>query len=119
MDNDRNLYLAHHGVLGQRWGVKRSQSTSSVPKKKQSKAAIKQEQKESVKAMSDAELRQRLNRIQMEKQYAQLNRRDVSAGQKFISDVFMNAAKQTATNYVSKYLTKGVDTAIGSLTKNK
>ena len=70
-----------------------------------------------VKSMSDAELRQKLNRIQMEKQYSQLSKKDISAGQKFVSDVFMNAAKQTATNYASKYMTKGVDALIENVLK--
>lgn len=39
----------------------------------------------SVKSMSDAELRNRLNRLQMEKQYSQLSSADVNRGKEYVS----------------------------------
>ena len=39
----------------------------------------------SVKSMSDAELRNRLNRLQMEKQYSQLSSTDVNRGKEYVS----------------------------------
>lgn len=38
----------------------------------------------SVKSMSDAELRNRLNRLQMEKQYSQLSSTDVNRGKEYV-----------------------------------
>ena len=112
--------LYHHGILGQKWGVRRTEAQlarGGKGKTSSSKVSAKAEQKSKVKSMSDAELRQKINRMQMEKQYSQLSKKDISAGQKFVSDVFMNAAKQTATNYVSKYMTKGVDKLIEEVLK--
>lgn len=102
MDNN-SLY--HYGVLGMRWGVRKNKDSRVLGNKKRSK----KDDTESVKDMSDSELRQKINRLQMEKQYAQLTKKDVSAGQKFVTDILTNAAKQTATNYTSKYMTKGID----------
>ena len=104
--------LQHHGILGQKWGIRRTESQLARGSKgtvSSKKVSAKETEKSKIKSMSDTELRQKINRIQMERQYSQLSKKDVSAGQKFVSDVFMNAAKQTATNYVSKYMTKGVD----------
>lgn len=69
-------------------------------------------QREDISQLSDAELRQRINRLQMEKQYAQLTARETSNGKKFVKDVLTNAAKQTATQYTARYMAKGVDKAI-------
>ena len=49
-----------------------------------------------VSDMSDAELRSRLNRLQMEKQYDQLTNSDISKGKKFVSDA-IKAATTVAT----------------------
>ena len=113
--------LQHHGILGQRWGVRRTESQLARGSKGGSslkRASTKETEKSKVKSMSDAELRQKINRIQMERQYSQLSKKDISAGQKFVSDVLMTAAKQTATNYVSKYMTKGIDMLIDTLIDN-
>lgn len=80
---------------------------------------VKSAKENPVKKMSDQELRQRINRIQMEKQYAQLTKKEKRAGEKFVKEVLANAAKQTATNYVSKYMSKGVDLLINKTTKSK
>ena len=112
--------LQHHGILGQKWGVRRTEAqlargSKGSPSSK--KVSAKEAERSKVKSMSDAELRQRINRIQMERQYSQLNKKDISVGQKFVTDVFTNAAKQTATNYASKYMTKGIDALIDNITK--
>ena len=122
-----NNELTHWGVKGMKWGVRRyrnkdgsltpagrkrySEETSSDDSHSDYKRA---HGRTSTKQMSDKELRERINRLQMEKQYKQLTQREKSIGEKFVSDVLINAAKQTATNYVSKYMNKGLDALIKS-----
>ena len=107
--NTPNNELYHYGILGMKWGVRRKRNKSSnvevVTKKK------------SISELSDAELRQIINRHQMEKQYAQITAKEKSAGAKFVSDVLTNAAKQTATSYTAKYMAKGMDTLIAEAAK--
>lgn len=107
--------LYHHGIKGMKWGVRRSRAQlgySSSPrktKKQAQKVSSKQQRRNEMKNMSDAELRSRINRIQMEKQYMQLTEPQLSPGKKFVKDVLTNAAKQTVTNYTAKYMTKGME----------
>ena len=107
--DDSELY--HHGIKGMKWGVRR---TPAQLGHKPSKLTTSQRKSE-MKKMSDTELRNRINRIQMEKQYMQLTAPEVSAGKKFVKDVLVNAAKQTATSYVSKYMNKGLEAAMKEL----
>lgn len=97
--------LMHYGVKGMKWGVRRTPAQLGHKPKGPSKAQRRAE----VKSMSDAELRSRINRIQMEKQYMQLTEPQLSPGKKFVKDVLTNAAKQTVTNYTAKYMTKGME----------
>lgn len=74
-----------------------------------------QHSKPSVKGMSDEELRQTVNRLLMEQQYAKLNPQQVSAGQKFVkkvmNDVVAPAATEVGKNVLKDAMTKAVKNA--------
>jgi len=117
--NYANQELCHYGVLGMKWGVRRRRSTikKSSNKTNSDPKESKVKKKKSVSELSDTELRQAINRIQMEKQLAQLTAKEKSAGAKFVTDVLTNAAKQTATSYTAKYMAKGMDALIAQAAK--
>ena len=96
MDNNE---LYHYGVLGMKWGVRRSPSQLGhkirIKRKKKPSEPIhedykKAHSKKSVSSMSDAELRNRNNRLQMERQYAQLTQKK-SKGKKIVSGIIATA----------------------------
>ena len=77
--------------------------------------STKRPSKPSVKDMSDEELRQTVNRLLMEQQYAKLNPQQVSAGQKFVkkvmNDVVAPAATEVGKNVLKDAMTKAVKNA--------
>lgn len=118
-----NNYMMHYGVLGMKWGVRRERRTITLKRQNPTdhesrpEPTVRVTKKKRVSELSDTELRQAINRIQMEKQLAQLTAKEKSAGAKFVGDVLSGAAKKTATEYTSKYMSKGLDALIKSAAK--
>ena len=115
-------YIKHHGIKGQKWGVRRFQNKdgSLTPlgrKRQQYDGPVhedynKSHDAKSVKAMSDKELRDRLNRLNMERQYIQLTAQDKSIGKKMVSDILLNVGKELAKEYLKNYAKKSIDEAL-------
>lgn len=123
MDNN---YLQHHGVKGMRWGVRKdkTQSTktrgSTVVQKlfgKKSKTSNKTDdstpKKKTIKDLSDAELRERVARLELEKRYKDLakqtNPPKSSKGHAFVSSVLEQSGKNIATQLTTYVMGRGVN----------
>lgn len=100
--------LQHHGILGQKWGVRRTPAQLGHEpggKKKASDSETKKKPK--LSEMSDDELRQRINRLNMEEQYANLvsraNERNTGVFKKYFSKVLSKMGDKSIdwlVNYV-------------------
>lgn len=117
--NANDNELMHYGVLGMRWGIRRSETSSggrhSLFKKKSKQTSEKpteQPKKKTIKDMSDDELRKAINRLEMEKRYKDLNPKHVSRGQQFVKD-FANKAIAPAINEAGKNLARDYLTKVG------
>ena len=115
MDNT----LQHHGIKGQKWGVRRCQNKDGTltnagrrRNKYSSDDYRSAHERKSVRRMSDQELRQRINRLQMEKQYRQLSKKDISPGEKFVKDVLRESSKEVAKEYTKKWMKEGIKAMI-------
>ena len=123
-----NSNLQHHGIKGQKWGVRRFQNKdgsltlAGKRRQKQDDGPIhedysKSHDTKSVKSMSDKELRDRINRLNMERQYAQLTATEKSMGKKTVSEVLLNVGKELAKEYLKNYAKKGIEEVLKRKTK--
>lgn len=114
-------FLAHYGVKGMKWGVRKDRSTAPVKVRTRTRPGQRvqatggQNQKPSNDAirasiakqkarasttdsLSTKELGDLVKRMQLEQQYAQLTPKTGSAkAKKFLADVLVNVGKQQAT----------------------
>lgn len=129
--NYNNNELYHHGIKGMKWGVRRTdaqlghdtgkidlqktkkkvdaagtivnetRNINNTASKKVQKKAQKQKLSEA-KTMSDQELRERVNRLNMEQQYVRMSTAQINAGRSNVSSVLNNVG--TAINVASSAL---------------
>ena len=127
--DDNELY--HHGIKGMKWGVRRTpaqlghdtggvdlqkakkkvdaantivnetRNINNNVSKKQSKKVQKQKMAE-VKSMSDKELRERVNRLNMEQQYMRMSSEQMNVGRANVNSVLNNVG--TIVNVASSAL---------------
>lgn len=111
--------LTHHGIPGMKWGRRRSKAQLASARKFKKPSEDDHEDykkahsKKSVKSMSDKELRERNNRLQMEKQYSDLTKKD-GTGKKLVTAFVATAATIAA---VSKAYNTYKDVAVPAVNK--
>ena len=124
MKQNSNDYLQHYGVLGMKWGRRKarydnpsdktktrpSESTSIISKTKNTKS------KKSIKSLSYEELRARINRLNMEKQYRDLLRSDpeskkiLNSGKRFVNNIVIPASEDLGRQLFKAAMAKGINT---------
>lgn len=113
--------LYHYGVLGMKWGVRRSRPSSgkSTPRKKAKKMTADEKAKASMRkdvknrrTLSDADLKKKIERIKNEKQLRELTAEEIAPGKKFVSDVLSSSGKKVATVLVTGAALYGVKAAM-------
>lgn len=120
MEND---VLFHHGIKGMKWGVRRFQNkdgsrTAAGKKREKTISADEQERsnrKSEVKnrrIMSSDDLRKKIERLKLEKEYKNLIKDDIAPGRKFVSEVLASGAKKAIPVMVAGTLAYAVKAAM-------
>ena len=85
-----NNELKHYGVLGMKWGKRKAKRTPS-----EDSARVKQIRKKKIYEMSNKELQDANNRLQLERNYKQLNQK-TNYGKKAVTAFIKTAGTMTA-----------------------
>lgn len=120
---DVEAVLAHYGVLGMKWGTRRTSgpdgAVSSRPKapRTPSNRKIKSARRKDVRnrrKMSDKDLMEKIGRLEKEKKLRELTDADIRPGKKAMGDILKTAGAKTlttvaagATLYGVKYILTG------------
>ena len=116
--------LAHYGVLGMKWGVRRYQNKdgSYTPQGRQryrkSPEQVESEaQKKSVTrnrgALTNAELKEWIERQKLEIELRELTKTNLSPAQRFVEDVLKDVGKKTLTTMMTGAALYGAKAAVG------
>lgn len=126
-----DMALAHHGIKGMRWGVRRSpaqlghRSLSKVAKRSRESPKGEQEQvghsagsKKGVHELSDAELKEAISRLELEKRYRELAKSSeppkTNEGKKFVESVIKKSGENIATQFTTYVMGTVVNKVAGS-----
>lgn len=110
--------LEQHGVKGQRWGFRKATTRGGTPASKRKAKGKSEEEddkeapkKKTVKDLSDQELREGINRIQLEKQYAQLTTQQKA--ESVVGSILKQSGKAIATQVITQVGTAYLSKAVG------
>lgn len=109
-------YLAHYGVKGMRWGVRKKDRGSSDDGPKSEDASRARAHRSTVKkggtdALSNKELQELVTRLNLEQQYSRLNAETTTAGKRFVNgskSLGQSLVKELAKDYAKKGAKTGV-----------
>lgn len=115
--------IEHAGILGMKWGFRKSQKTGTGKSKTTGKLTDNSKNKtvppkKSIKQMTDDEMRTAISRMELEKRYKDLvtanNQAEASKGKAFVMNVLESSGKNIATQAATYAIGSALNKAVGS-----
>ena len=101
----------HFGIPGMKWGIRKYQNADGTRTNagRRHASRTKKNKKEDISKLSDAELRSKLNRKQMERQYADITEDPkIKAGKKLATAIITGTLIAAGTKYGGKLIASGI-----------
>lgn len=92
--------LQHYGVLGMKWGVHRDRGSDGRVTRTPESSRKRELQKTPIAQMTNKDLREYIERANLERQYKDLKKRDISSGRKFVQETLREVAKEFAKEFI-------------------
>lgn len=115
--HNRELY--HHGTKGMKWGVRRYQNKDGSLTQEGKMRAANKEKKQAMKkdvkyrkALSDADIKKKIERLKLEKQLKDLTEEEVSSGKKYAKGIMAAVGTAVITSVAAGAVKYGIKAAM-------
>lgn len=96
--------LQHHGIKGQKWGVRRFQNANgslTAAGKQRASEANKRTDVKNRGTLTNAQLRQKIERLQLEKQLRELTNQEIDSGRVYVQKILKDVGSKVLTTAAS------------------
>lgn len=96
--------LQHHGIKGQKWGVRRFQNADgslTTAGKQRASGTKKRTDAKNRGTLTNAQLKQKIERLQLEKQLRELTNQEVNSGRVYAQKILKDVGSKVLTTAAS------------------
>ena len=98
------IVMQHHGIKGQKWGVRRFQNADgslTAAGKQRASAVQKRTDSKNRGTLTNAQLKKKIERLQLEKQLHELTNQEVNSGRAYAQNILKNVGSKVLTTVAS------------------